>query len=296
MGNTFGSNNNDEGMDWNDFTKSNQYRQNISNTYTGSEEVDFETSDPNFSKNQMGKHVETGKQEMNRVDLNFNLLENKMKVETSETQPGDIMNLHLPLYLVNQPISVNIFMCCKINGDLAKNGPEEVLITQKGPQGIYVADAYPSNNPNEKEITLTIPLRFGDYNMQNLTECRGDYIPLAIHLIGKGYQQGVSEMLFFCYFDKRNKLKPVIEKKTMKVGGVWQELKEVYGIKESALNNNSDTCCTICFTNPVDTIISPCNHMCLCEECANDMISKSHQCPLCRGPLRKITTLTKPGK
>jgi len=90
-----------------------------------------------------------------------------------------------------------------------------------------------------------------------------------------------------------NCLKPEVKVNALKSGGEWQEMKEIYGLKESELNNDEDNCCVICYCSPKNTIIGPCMHMCLCDGCANDMLAKSHQCPICRGPLKKITTLTK---
>ena len=120
-----------------------------------------------------------------------------------------------------------------------------------------------------------------------------------VHIFGKGPNNsmcGATEMVFLFYFDRRKSLKPEVKIKSMKINGVWQGLTDVYGLKESELNNNEENCCTICFTNPVNTIITPCNHMCLCEFCAKDMIGKTHQCPICRGPIVKIVTLNLKGK
>lgn len=35
-------------------------------------------------------------------------------------------------------------------------------------------------------------------------------------------------------------------------------------------------------TDKPDTMIKPCNHMCLCYDCALDLKDRTSKCPLCR--------------
>lgn len=35
-------------------------------------------------------------------------------------------------------------------------------------------------------------------------------------------------------------------------------------------------------TNPKDTTVLPCRHMCMCSECANHLRHRSNKCPICR--------------
>ncbi|XP_076626757.1 mitochondrial E3 ubiquitin protein ligase 1 [Colletes latitarsis] len=43
-----------------------------------------------------------------------------------------------------------------------------------------------------------------------------------------------------------------------------------------------DQLCVVCRTNPREIILLPCGHVCLCEDCANDI---TNDCPLCRTPI-----------
>ena len=62
------------------------------------------------------------------------------------------------------------------------------------------------------------------------------------------------------------------------------EISEIYGhigheeeIKE----------CVVCLTNPKETLVVPCEHMCLCMDCANIMRSQFEaRCPMCRTAYR----------
>ncbi|KAI4494190.1 hypothetical protein M0802_009059 [Mischocyttarus mexicanus] len=40
-----------------------------------------------------------------------------------------------------------------------------------------------------------------------------------------------------------------------------------------------DQLCVVCRSNPREIILLPCGHVCLCEDCANDIVD---QCPICR--------------
>ena len=63
-------------------------------------------------------------------------------------------------------------------------------------------------------------MRFNDYNMQDLTQFRGDNIPLTIHLASKIPHSGVTEELFLCEFDRKNQLKPTIKIRCIFIGFV----------------------------------------------------------------------------
>ncbi|CAO2179935.1 unnamed protein product [Urochloa humidicola] len=65
--------------------------------------------------------------------------------------------------------------------------------------------------------------------------------------------------------------------------------KEIYGIGNTADENNdedeSGKECVICLSEPRDTTVLPCRHMCLCRECAQLLRLQSNKCPICRQPV-----------
>lgn len=41
--------------------------------------------------------------------------------------------------------------------------------------------------------------------------------------------------------------------------------------------------CVICLTNPRDTIMDPCMHLCICQDCSKHLMEKRmRKCPICR--------------
>ncbi len=40
--------------------------------------------------------------------------------------------------------------------------------------------------------------------------------------------------------------------------------------------------CVVCMSDPKDTAVLPCRHMCLCAQCAEQLRYQSNKCPICR--------------
>ncbi|EXB95827.1 RING finger protein 157 [Morus notabilis] len=76
------------------------------------------------------------------------------------------------------------------------------------------------------------------------------------------------------------------------VDGVRYELRDIYGIGSSSVegfkDNDSGKECVICMTEPKDTFVLPCRHMCMCSECAKELRLQSNKCPICRQPIEEL--------
>lgn len=59
-------------------------------------------------------------------------------------------------------------------------------------------------------------------------------------------------------------------------------------------DNDEDGLCVICLTNPKDTSVMPCRHMCLCRECGEQLLQSRPLCPVCRAPI--ATLLHRPAR
>lgn len=88
-------------------------------------------------------------------------------------------------------------------------------------------------------------------------------------------------------------------KQTIQVGTRSFELQEIYGIDQSA-NGGNETAkaddldedggreCVICMTDPRDTTVLPCRHMCMCNKCAKVLRLQTNKCPICRCPVDSL--------
>ncbi|ESQ41916.1 hypothetical protein EUTSA_v10013842mg [Eutrema salsugineum] len=81
------------------------------------------------------------------------------------------------------------------------------------------------------------------------------------------------------------------------IEGVRYELRgELYGIDNSTtqgsvasgLEDTGGKECVICLTEPKDTIVMPCRHLCLCSECAKELRFQSNKCPICRQAIKEL--------
>ena len=49
--------------------------------------------------------------------------------------------------------------------------------------------------------------------------------------------------------------------------------------------------CVICLSEPRDTAVLPCRHLCLCAACAQQLTFQSNKCPVCRGPCLSLLSI-----
>lgn len=81
-------------------------------------------------------------------------------------------------------------------------------------------------------------------------------------------------------------------KQILWVGGVRYELQEIYGIGNSVDNdfdgNDPGKECVICLSEPRDTTVLPCRHMCMCSGCAKLLRLQTNRCPICRQPVERL--------
>lgn len=95
-------------------------------------------------------------------------------------------------------------------------------------------------------------------------------------------------------YDQLYTLKPVKQK--IFVDGLSYLLQEIYGIEnkankiEKTFEDDSDNSfeCVICMSDLRDTLILPCRHLCLCNNCANSLRYQANNCPICRVPFRAL--------
>ncbi|XP_047317540.1 probable E3 ubiquitin-protein ligase LUL3 [Impatiens glandulifera] len=82
-----------------------------------------------------------------------------------------------------------------------------------------------------------------------------------------------------------------VVKQILWIDGVQYELREIYGIGNTAEGFKDDDPgkeCVICMTEPKDTAVLPCRHMCMCSECSKALRLQSNKCPICRQPIEEL--------
>ncbi|KAK9124284.1 hypothetical protein Sjap_013886 [Stephania japonica] len=83
-----------------------------------------------------------------------------------------------------------------------------------------------------------------------------------------------------------------VVKQILWVNGTRYELQEIYGIVNSVDNefdgNDPGKECVICLSEPRDTTVLPCRHMCMCNGCAKVLRFQTNRCPICRQPVERL--------
>ncbi|XP_072954760.1 probable E3 ubiquitin-protein ligase LUL2 [Typha angustifolia] len=83
-----------------------------------------------------------------------------------------------------------------------------------------------------------------------------------------------------------------VVKQILWVNGTRYELQEIYGIGNSVDGDIDGTDpgkeCVICLSEPRDTTVLPCRHMCMCSECAKVLRFQTNRCPICRQPVERL--------
>ncbi|CAE8620197.1 unnamed protein product, partial [Polarella glacialis] len=81
------------------------------------------------------------------------------------------------------------------------------------------------------------------------------------------------------------------------VSGTEYVVQEVYGLADLGQDDAHDESshgepCVICLTNPRNTCVLPCRHLCCCEDCARLLCIGSQlrndHCPICRGEITSV--------
>nr|XP_043612134.1 probable E3 ubiquitin-protein ligase LOG2 [Erigeron canadensis] len=95
-------------------------------------------------------------------------------------------------------------------------------------------------------------------------------------------------------FEKvKGEYKVKVVKQILWVNGIRYELQEIYGIGNSVEGGDFDANdpgkeCVICLSEPRDTTVLPCRHMCMCNGCAKVLRFQTNRCPLCRQPVERL--------
>ncbi|MCL7050738.1 hypothetical protein MKW94_015890 [Papaver nudicaule] len=103
----------------------------------------------------------------------------------------------------------------------------------------------------------------------------------------------VTSQITQAVFEKeKGEYKVRVVKQILSVNGMRYELQEIYGIGNSVDSdvdgNDPGKECVICLSEPRDTTVLPCRHMCMCSGCAKVLRFQTNRCPICRQPVDRL--------
>lgn len=150
--------------------------------------------------------------------------------------------------------------------------------------------------------TVVVPIDLRTYPLERFWKYKHDghgVVPIVLELRaggapGQSMQQSV---LHVALVGTPGGYTPTILKQKAVVGGQEYTLQEVYGLAELGKEDKHDESamgepCVICLTEPRNTALLPCMHLCVCEECAGQLLANAAmqgmKCPICRGGIGNI--------
>ncbi|KAI3822598.1 hypothetical protein L1987_10192 [Smallanthus sonchifolius] len=111
---------------------------------------------------------------------------------------------------------------------------------------------------------------------------------------GNQYPGVTNSQITDAVFEKvKGEFKVRAVKQILWVNGVRYELQEIFGIGNSVDSggfdgNDSSKECVICLSEPRDTTVLPCRHMCMCSGCAKVLRFQTNRCPICRQAVERL--------
>ncbi|XP_030493720.2 probable E3 ubiquitin-protein ligase LOG2 [Cannabis sativa] len=223
-----------------------------------------------------------------------NLKKETLRIEADEENPGHFLVAFTFDATVAGSITVIFFAKEGEDCNLTPVKENHTPVTVHFPQGLGQKFRQPSGTGinfsmfEETELSKT-----GDM----------DNYPLAVKAEassvlpnGSESNQGSGTMnsqITLAIFEKeKGEFRTRVAKQILWVNGMRYELQEIYGIGNSVEgdldSNDPGKECVICLSEPRDTTVLPCRHMCMCSECAKVLRFQTNRCPICRQPVERL--------
>jgi hypothetical protein len=185
------------------------------------------------------------------------------------------------LFDSSQPCLINIYYAAKETFNEQTN--ESFFISQTNYSPLYYEKGLSQiyEQPSNQYLDISI------YKEEELLyNAEQNYYPVVIVLqvdLSKEGKKNVSFIVSQTTFaalihcsDDSYVIKPIKQK--ILFNGKSYIIHEIFGLENGEMETSRE--CVICMTEPRDTAVLPCRHMCLCSGCAEVLRHQSNKCPL----------------
>ncbi|XP_050228618.1 probable E3 ubiquitin-protein ligase LOG2 [Mercurialis annua] len=224
-----------------------------------------------------------------------NLKKESLRIEADEDNPGKFLVAFTFDATVSGSITI-IFFAKEGEDCILRPTKENLLppVTVNFEQGL----GQKFRQPPGTGIDFTV---FDEKEL--LKEAELDVYPLAIKAeaspVNQDGQEGnqssgpTNSQITQALFEKdKGEYQLRVAKQILWVNGMRYELQEIYGIGNSVEGeveaNDPGKECVICLSEPRDTTVLPCRHMCMCSGCAKVLRYQTNRCPICRQPVERL--------
>ncbi|KAG9445560.1 hypothetical protein H6P81_011688 [Aristolochia fimbriata] len=227
-----------------------------------------------------------------------NLKKETLRVEPDEDNPG--------YYLVAFTFDATVAGCITVIF-FAKEGADCNLTSTKEDLGTVTVSFEKGLGQKFRQPAGT-GINFSMFEESELLKMGdvGEVYPLAVKAEassigdnGSGSEKatqgaGINSQITQAIFEKKDEGEYHVRvvKQILWVNNMRYELQEIYGIGNSVDSdfdgNDPGKECVICLSEPRDTTVLPCRHMCMCSGCAKVLRFQTNRCPICRQPVERL--------
>uniref|UniRef100_A0A7S3CZQ9 RING-type E3 ubiquitin transferase n=1 Tax=Palpitomonas bilix TaxID=652834 RepID=A0A7S3CZQ9_9EUKA len=216
-----------------------------------------------------------------------NLKKNSLKL--AQLEEGDGRRVYSLSFNFDASVDGNAYVYYAASDHSQGEGKPSIVTSKM----THLAEVVPLPFQKGLKQTMTTPseqaLDLDQIPPQYLTSGE-DTFPIVVCLVAKQDDPSVfppSQTTFIRILTEEGALTPKVAKQKIFTNGQIFELKEIYGIEQSAEDIGGKEC-VICLENARDTAILPCRHMCLCDGCARQLKDQTSHCPICRGKIDSL--------
>ncbi|KAI4340410.1 hypothetical protein MLD38_025249 [Melastoma candidum] len=235
-------------------------------------------------------YVEHQKAVTIRNDVNIN--KESFRIELDDTDPGKFLVSFT--FDATAPGSITIIFFAEETEDCQIVATREDLfkpITVSFEQGLAQKFRQPPGTGVESSM-------FGEMNLQKDRDV--DVYPLVVkaeaHTVNSpdadGDKNNNSQIIQAVIEKEKGEYRARVVKLILWVNSTRYELQEIYGIGNvvdgDTDGNDPGKECVICLSEPRETTVLPCRHMCMCSGCAKVLRYQSNRCPICRQPVERL--------
>lgn len=145
-------------------------------------------------------------------------------------------------------------------------------------------------------VTVDIDLQRWPYDVYwSYSSKKPTIIPIALSLTAPYGAVGVQSVMHLTLARTGTDLTSKVLRQKAVVNEKEWVLQEIYGLAEMVDEdahdeNSAGQPCVICLTDPRTTAVTPCRHLCLCQDCAGAIRARNDKCPICRQQVTGIQT------
>ncbi|CAN7128416.1 unnamed protein product [Brassica rapa subsp. narinosa] len=226
-------------------------------------------------------------QEAVTIKNDVNLNKDTLRFEPDESNPGKFLLSFT--FDANVPGSITVMF-------FAKEGKDCDLIATKADLFPSTTVSFPKGLGQKFKQPCGTGIELSALSEAELVEANeSDVYHVAVKAEGKTPNRQITHAVLE---KEKGEYKAKVVKQVLWVNGSKYVLKEIYGIGNTADGSGgedeteSGKECVICLTEPRDTTVLPCRHMCMCSGCAKLLRFQTNLCPICRQPVNRLLEIT----